>query len=250
MKPSLVLVIVLAAVAGGVIGGLVVALFSESGEQKPVAVPELADIQSYDDRALKAEIRRNAADLESARIRFNDLAGQLESARDERDALRRENSVLTGKVERLESVRPAALKLADTKDVTEYDRAAQKALERARNKEEAEAVARKEKQMARWMEQGRTRVLETLDKKLSLSQAQRDGISVVLDNLNRRIRELNTAGAAAKESGEDYDWQGEWNSALEDAETELRNELSSAQQTTYDELVGEGNISRIAWPDK
>lgn len=255
MKSSALLLAVLCSLGGGIAGGAAVyfvAGMSPNDVSGRVAVapqsPETSDGVVQDGEDL-------TGDLEAMKKRIDQLESDLVTAERERRAL----------LDDVDSPQPDAGAAPDSGNETErkptpvevdspefkaaVDSAVKDALERARKKEEEEWTAAAEAETERWMEEGKKKLLATLDEKLSLTQYQRDRIGEIYDKMTAQTNGMDEAARKAREAGESYDWEKEWEKIDEEAETALRAELGSAQISTYEELVGDGGFSQLLWPD-
>lgn len=90
-------------------------------------------------------------------------------------------------------------------------------------------------------------ILDKLASELSLTEVQKTNIDAVLAKMSTRFAENMERGRAARESGEDFDWQAEMKKINDDAVEAVKAELSSAQANTLDTILGEdGNLNSLA----
>jgi hypothetical protein len=89
-------------------------------------------------------------------------------------------------------------------------------------------------------------ILDKLASELSLTEVQKTNIDAVLANMSSKFAENMERGRAARESGEDFDWQAEMKKINDDAVAAVKDELSSAQANTLDTMLGEdGNLNSL-----
>lgn len=251
MKSTTILVAVVASLVGGVVGAVV---FSQLAPPEPTTVPApvATEVEGYDDSNLRGETRRNSdaiADLQGELLR---MEARLQDAEDERAALVEENAKLketagnTGEGEVV--TKPAesgAGEPASPELEAEVDRAVANALEKVAEKERAEKEAATRKETAGWMGDATTNIVKKLDAELTLTQFQRDRVNEIMANTTERIADLMVSGQGKSEDGRE-----QWDTIWRETSDAIRSEIGSAQQTTYDELVGERGIVSIAWGGK
>ncbi|MBZ0134955.1 MAG: hypothetical protein K8I27_01115 [Planctomycetes bacterium] len=250
MKTTTVLAAVIAALVGGVVGALV---FSQLAPVAPAPVPTpvAAEADSYDDSAVRSETRRNSDAIANLQGDLLRLQVRLKDADDERAILVNENRKLKEAAASTEpegvtakpdgsTVEPASPELE-----AKVERALANALEKAAEKERAEKEAATRKQTAGWMGEAGETITKKLDARLALTQYQRDRITEIMADTTDRIADLMVAGQGKSEDGRE-----QWDTIWRETSEAIRNEMGSAQQTTYDELVGERGVVSIAWGGK
>lgn len=257
MKSPALLVALVAAVIGGVVGAVVVSLLNPT-TQAPAQGGVVADSQVYNDTGLRAEQQRNRNELDAMRLEIDALTTELESAKRQRQQLETKNDALNTKLDSLEGAEiSSALSTTDSQpdpsgvvDKADVDKAVQDALEKAQQEKREKAIAAKQRETEKWINDGRDRVLKKLAAELSLTSSQHDGITTVFEQFNERMQDLTLTAVAAQDAGEKFDYRAEWDALVLETNTAIRNELGSAQLGTYDELVGERGFASLAWPGK
>ena len=252
MKSTTILVAVVASLVGGVVGALAFSQLAPGDEPTTVTAPVATEVEGYDDSALRADTRRNTDAINDVQGELLRLQDRVDELQDERKALLEENTKLkqhTNETVDVEVVtKPGE---TDTPRSTspeleaEVDRAVAAALEKQAEQERAEWEAATRKETEGWMGDARDNITEKLDAKLTLTQFQRDRIGEIMGNTTQRVADLMVSGAGKGDDGREQ-WDTIWRETTE----AIRNELGTAQQTTYDELVGERGIVSIAWDSK
>lgn len=254
MKSSTILVAVFASLVGGAVGAFVVSQLAPAPEPATVPAPVAAEMEGYDDTALRGETTRNSdaiADLQAELIR---IGARLDDLAEERDALIEENTKLKETAGETEPGGEVVTKTngsdsggestpANPELEAEVDRAAAEALKKKDEQRRAEKEAATRKETEGWMGDASATITKKLDAELSLTQYQRDRINEIMANTTQRVADLMAAGKSD-------DSRESWDTIWRETNDAIRNEIGSAQQTTYDELVGERGIVSIAWEGK
>jgi hypothetical protein len=111
---------------------------------------------------------------------------------------------------------------------------------------EAERNAEREKQMADMIAARNTKILDKLTTELSLTEAQKANVQVLLDDYTTKRREVWERGNKARTDGVEFDWQVEFKTVNDAAAEAVRAELSTAQVSTFNTLIGEGSLDDLA----
>ncbi|MEZ5990927.1 MAG: hypothetical protein R3E76_01040 [Planctomycetota bacterium] len=255
MKSSSLMLAVIAALLGGIVGAFVFSVVAPptAAPRQDTASVDAKSAEPYDDGDLRAAVKRSEDELATLRLEIGALTTELNAARRERAGLAGSNKVVTEEPEEGE-VSPAARagtpESSDSELKAEVDQAVKDALARAQKEEREKAIAAKRGQTQKWIDDGRERVLKKLDAELSLTTIQRENISKVFDSMNARMADLYEEAETAKENGEAFDWNAEWGALIEDTDAAIRAEIGTAQLPAYDELAGEHGFIGIAWPGK
>ena len=248
MKFTTILTPVVASLIGGAIGALVVWQIALAPQPAPVPALAGAQLESYDDSTLRHETKRNAeaiVDLQGELLRTQ---GRINELALERNSLLEENRQLKdgSAVGAQGEIREAGASKAEIHELeTEVDRAVAEALKKQADQEREEKVAATRNETESWMGDARDNIVSKLDAELSLSQYQRDRIIEIMANTTQRVSELMASGGGKGEDG-----RTQWNSIWRETGDAIRSELEWAQQSAYDELVGERGIVSIAWEGK
>ena len=96
-----------------------------------------------------------------------------------------------------------------------------------------------EKQMEDWAASRNKAIVDKLATELSLTEVQKVNIETVLTNMNTKRGEVMERGRAARDAGEDFDWQAEMKAVSDASLEEVKAELSSAQVSTLNTLLGD-----------
>lgn len=245
MKATTILLVLAASLAGGAVGALIVTWL----DVRPKPPTQAAQAPANMDRqGGKADTQRVGDAITDLQAQLERIEKQLADAREERKDLRAHNEELQASLERAEAGVPANDSGAEATTPAmeaEVDRAVQEALEKAAENERVEKAAATRRETEGWMGDARDNIVRKLDEKLLLTQFQRDRIGEIMQRTTERIADLMVSGAGKSEDGRE-----QWNAIWQETTDAIRNELGSAQHTTYDELVGERGIVSIAWEGK
>ena len=99
--------------------------------------------------------------------------------------------------------------------------------------------AERKKQMEEWAASRNKAIVDKLATELSLTEVQKVNIETVLTNMNTKRGEVMERGRAARDAGEDFDWQAEMKAVSDASLEEVKAELSSAQVSTLNTLLGD-----------
>lgn len=258
MKSSSLLLALIAAVVGGVVGAFSFSVIQPSAD--PVPRPDDGSIgvtpnEPYNDTDLRVALKQSDDELAALRLELGALKTDLSLAKqamvEENTKPAADDAKVEGTETEVESETPAESSDQPESELkAEVDTAVKDALAKAREEEREKEVAAKRNQTEKWVNNGRDRVLKTLDAELNLTVTQRENIARAFDSMNTRISELYEDATVAKENGEDFDWGTEWETLIEDTDAAIRAEIGTAQLHAYDELAGERGFSGIAWPSK
>lgn len=251
MKSAWMIATVLAALVAGVGGGVVATEFM-SQQQAPVRKVQVAhgepdDVTPAGDNS--AEVRELNAKLATLDLRLS----KAEDAVSDRGEYEDQIAALKTRIDEFEKAGPVVATTDDEGNPVaapdpESD-AFKAAVERFLDERDEQERAERQQQREEWInqrrEQEKERIVTTMTEKLALTPLQQENIKVVLDDYNKKRGELMTRGMEARRSGEEFDWRGE----REKIETEVKNsieaELSLSQVSSFQELVGEGEVDDI-----
>jgi hypothetical protein len=111
---------------------------------------------------------------------------------------------------------------------------------------QAERDAEREKQMADMIARRNTQILDKLTTELSLTEAQKTNVNNILTDYTAKRREAFERGNKARQDGVEFDWQAEFKVVNDAAAEAVRAELSTAQVSTFNTLIGEGSLDDLA----
>jgi hypothetical protein len=250
MKSGMLVIAVLASVIAGAAGGYVAALYGapEKGSNKvsnvtPVDMPEAGlDVKDHTD-----EIDRLRSDLGALTVR---MQGMVDPA--EYDILVKKHAELKASVDELKaggvvvtkgpegeidagSIPPAVLETAVDEVI------AKREAER-----EAARQAERERQMEEWNKRRNDAIIERLATELSLTEVQKVNIEVALNDYAAKRRDVWVRNGQARENGEEFDFRAEMATVHTAAADAVRAELSTAQVSTFNELLGERDLESLA----
>lgn len=192
---------------------------------------ERMPVESPDNRSEVADLRAIVQQQDRELLRLRE---QLAEAGDA-EALRAEIKRLKAEVADVqeEEIGPGS---------PEFAEAVNKAIEAKAEADRRERDEDRTKRMQQLFEQQIEKTISALDEKLSLTEAQESSIRDHLKSYGTARIETMGRGSAAREKGEEFDFQGEF-TKLRDKYTKLvRDELTADQQAEFDELVGDKGI--------
>ena len=260
MKPTWLVIAVCASVLAGAGGGYVATQYSAAKPETNKVAVEATDLGGSDDSAINLDVQdKKIAGLQGD---LNSLLLRLEKA----ERASAENAKLKGEIDDLEA-RIAEIKKAPAVVATdaagnpvsanngaspapgtaEWDAAVAEAMEKKAAEDRAVRDAEREKRMADMMVQRNKTILDKLSTELSLTEVQKTNIDAILSDMNTKRGEVMQRGREAGDSGTEFDWRAEMK-VVSDASLEaVKSELSSAQLSTFNELVGEdGSLDSLA----
>lgn len=255
MKPIWLAIGVFAAVAGGGAGGVVATQLMAPARAdapktiaaKPLDEKAATEVKNYDNDL--AQLRN---DMKSLSLKLSEAET---SAKDSKAELAKAKADYETRIANLEK-RPAGTVAA--KDGTggtapavaenspELSAAVEKVLAEREETRRKEREAEQQKWMEdRWVTEN-TAIATALTEKLSLTPDQQAKVNTLLEGYTNSRRDLMTRGREAMESGTEFDWRAEGTKINTAVTEQVRAELSSAQLSTFNELVGDNGISALA----
>ena len=129
---------------------------------------------------------------------------------------------------------------------TELDARFDDYMERREAAEEARRAAEREERMTEMVQAGNKAILDRLSTDLALTEAQKNNITVVLDNYATARRDVFQRGGEAREQGVEFDWGTEMTTVHSAAADAVRNELAGEQLSQFNELLGDRSLDRLA----
>lgn len=249
MKPAMLLAVILSAIAAGGASGFLATQFIEEPESPAAQIALEHDADEPKDftddiRKQSARISVHDDDIDALRSSLADAeAGMVDEA-----ALLKRIDVLNARIAALEARKPTVEATKDGEPDPEADvlkAAVAEAMEEAEVKRRAERDAERREGASRWMSRGNDRILTTLSDKLNLSEVQKETIKAQIDEYSKKRIAVMTKGMEARRNGEEFDWREEMTTVSTEATDAIRLELSSAQASTFDELVGDEGISSL-----
>jgi hypothetical protein len=252
MKSAWLIVAVLASVVAGAGGGYVATHFADKPTQNKVAS---AEPLSLDDDSKPAavdnsdQIKKLEGDIGALMTRLE----KAESANADAAGLQKKIDALNTQIAELKAAGAVAAKPVDggtipTATSTNPELAAEvdKIIAEREAAKEAERQAEREKQMADMIAARNTKILDKLTTELSLTEAQKTNVQVLLDDYTAKRRATWDRAQQAQKDGVEFDWQGEFKTVNDAAAEAVRAELSTAQVSTFNTLLGEGSLDDLA----
>jgi len=262
MKPAWLLIAIFASVLAGAGGGYVATHYLGDAQPKgnTVAAAPIEDLGTDDSSA-----DRKAQDDKIAKLNgdLNALMVRLEAA----ERAGAENAKLKDDIKGLES-KIAELKKAGavvaatdgngnpvapanagsmTPGTPEFDAAVAEAMEKKAAEDRAARDAERQKRMEEMMANRNKTIVDKLSTELSLTETQKTNITAVLEDMNTKRGEVWKRGEEARTNGTEFDWRAEMKTVNDNALEAVKSELSSAQLSTFNELVGEdGSLDSLA----
>ena len=262
MKPAILLGVIFAgALAGGAGGYVATQLAPEPARQqasRPAAIaPEatagtdLGPAVEGHGKSLNA-LQMQVAGLES---RLADAEAKAKSASESAASLKAELDASRQKLNDLESRPGAAVANGGSTDgsvavppelgTPEFKAAVDAAIKEREEQQRKERDAEREREMADRMAQANKSALDKMNEKLVLSVEQQDKIKTHLDAFSNARRDVMRRGMEARQAGTEFNWEQEMTTVNNTATEAVRAELSSAQLTTFNEMVGERGVSSL-----
>ncbi len=254
MKPIWLAITVAAAIAGGGAGGViatkVMAPAQRNSEPVATAAKPLDDKPVGESRNYDNELAELRNDIKTLNVKLSDA---VTAANDSKASLATATADYNKRIAALES-RPAGT-VANSGGGTspapvdesspEFAAAVEKVLADRDEQRRKEREAEQQKWMEdRWVQENTT-IATTLTEKLALTPEQVAKVNTVLEGYTNSRRDLMERGRAAMESGTEFDWRAEGTKLSTEVTEQIRGELSSAQLSTFNELVGDQGISAL-----
>lgn len=190
-------------------------------------------VESPDNRSEVADLRAKVQQQDRELLRLRE---QLAEAGDA-EALRAEIKRL--KAEVADAQQPDDVIEPGSPDFAE---AVKKAIEEKAEADRRERDEDRKKRMQQLFEQQIAKTISALDEKLSLTEAQESSIRDHLKRYGTARIETMGRGSAAREKGEEFDFQGEFTKLRDKYTKAVRDELTADQQADFDDLVGDKGI--------
>jgi DNA repair exonuclease SbcCD ATPase subunit len=252
MKSAWLIAAVLASVVAGAGGGYIAS--QQAGQQQPA--PNKVEVAALDldgGTDHSSDLRKQADEISRLRTELGSLMVRVESAEKangETAALKAQIKELSTKLETLKASggtvagsdgTGAAPIAAPNANTPEFDAAVEAAIEKREAAQRAERDAERQKQMEDWANQRNKTIVDKLATDLSLTEVQKTNIETILKDQDAKRAEVMQRGRAARDNGEEFDWGAEMGTVSTAAVEAVRAELSSAQLTTFNELLGDSN---------
>lgn len=250
MKSAWLIAAVLASVVAGAGGGYVAVQYA--GQQPAPAKVEVAatDLDSGTDHS--ADLKQQSDEINKLRADLGTLLVRVENAEKagaENAELKKQISDLQTRIEALKASggtvtsndSGGAMTPAPDTNTPEFEAAVAAAIEKREAAQRAERDAERQKQMEEWANQRNKAIVDKLATDLSLTEVQKTNIETILKDQDAKRAEVMQRGRAARDAGEEFDWGTELGAVSTAAVEAVRAELSSAQLTTFNELLGDSN---------
>ncbi|MCG3183064.1 MAG: hypothetical protein ICCCNLDF_01148 [Planctomycetes bacterium] len=250
MKSAWLIAAVLASVVAGAGGGYVAVQYA--GQQPAPAKVEVAatDLDSGTDHS--ADLKQQSDEINKLRADLGTLLVRVENAEKagaENAELKKQISDLQTRIEALKASggtvtsndSGGAMTPAPDTNTPEFEAAVAAAIEKREAAQRAERDAERQKQMEEWANQRNKAIVDKLATDLSLTEVQKTNIETILKDQDAKRAEVMQRGRAARDAGEEFDWGTEMGAVSTAAVEAVRAELSSAQLTTFNELLGDSN---------
>lgn len=250
MKPVLMIAVIFGAVIAGAAGGYVAS--SMAPEPERTASPRVAVTDNEprtDDKAdLSPLVSKHGNDIAGLRGEIDSLVGRVDAAEKKVISLETEKTALQTELSNLKkqpaSGGGAATPTADPESVA-FKEAVLKAVEEKEAADRAARDAEREKQMAEFVANANKQMVDRLTTELSLTADQVPKIQAIIEDMSTKRREVWTKGEEARRNGTQFDWGTEMQAVTKASTDAVRAELSSAQLSTFNELVGDRGLSAL-----
>lgn len=250
MKPVLMIAVIFGAVVAGAAGGYVASSMAPEPERTAPRVAAADNETKTEDTRedLSPLISKQGNDIAGLRGEIDSLVARVDTAEKKVTSLETEKTALMTEISNLKK-QPAsgggvATPTADPESAA-FKEAVIKAID---EKAEADRVAReaeREKQMAEFVANANKQMVTTLTEKLALTSDQVPKIQALIDDRSAKRREVVTKGEEARKNGTEFDWGTEMANVDKASTDAVRAELSSAQLSTFNELVGERGLGAL-----
>jgi hypothetical protein len=252
MKPGLMIIAILASVVAGAGGGYVATTMLAEKTPTPRTTVAANDFGSD---PVNSTSGSDAEELVRIRQDVDILRARLEKAErtDSPDkALTDQIDKLNTRIAQLEKGGAVVAKSADGSPNpvalpdAELDARFDDYMERREAAEEARRAAEREERMTEMVQAGNKAILDRLSTDLALTEAQKNNITVVLDNYATARRDVFQRGGEAREQGVEFDWGTEMTTVHNAAADAVRNQLAGEQLSQFNELLGDRSLDRLA----
>jgi len=250
MKSAWLIAAVLASVVAGAGGGYVAVQYA--GQQPAPAKVEVAatDLDGGTDHS--ADLKKQSDELNKLRADLGTLLVRVENAEKagaENAELKKQISDLQTRIEALKASggtvtsndSGGAMTPAPDTGTPEFEAAVAAAIEKREAAQRAERDAERQKQMEEWANQRNKAIVDKLATDLALTEVQKTNIDTILKDQDAKRAEVMQRGRTARDNGEEFDWGTEMGAVSTAAVEAVRAELSSAQLTTFNDLLGDSN---------
>jgi len=249
MKPALMIAVVFGAVIAGSAGGYVASSFNQQPERTAPRVAAVDTTEKPEDKTdLSPLVSKQGSDISSLRGEIDSLVTRIDKAEGRVSSLETEKASLLAEIANLKKAPPVSGggggAVVDA-DSPSFKEAVAKAIEEKDAADRATRDAEREKQMAEFVANANKQMVDTLTEKLALTSDQIPKIKTIVEDMAAKRRDVFTKAGEARQKGEQFDWgteMGAINTAATDA---VKNELTSAQQTTFAELTGDRGLSAL-----
>lgn len=250
MKPVLMIAVIFGAVVAGAAGGYVASSMAPEPERTSPRVAAAADTdaktESKDD--LSPLVSKHGNDIAGLRGEIDSLVSRVDAAEKKVTSLETEKTALQTELSNLKK-QPATgggttVPTADPDSVA-FKEAVNKAIEEKEAADRAARDAEREKQMAEFVANANKQMVDRLTTELSLTADQVPKIQAIIEDMSAKRREVWTKGEEARRNGTEFDWGTEMGNVTKASTDAVRAELSSAQLTTFNELVGDRGLSAL-----
>ncbi|MCA8914102.1 MAG: hypothetical protein KDB90_01720 [Planctomycetes bacterium] len=248
MKAGWLLAAIFASIVAGAGGGYVAVQYGNQNQPAPKQVAA-ADPLTLDSDA-KDKGTDNSDALTKLRQDIQALQVRLDQAERDKKDLKEGIDSLNTKLAKVPTA-PAGggetveggtgggtIEPVDTTDPAFAD-AVEKVIQQREEEAAAKRDAERKKQMEEWAASRNKAIVDKLATELSLTEVQKVNIETVLTNMNTKRGEVMERGRAARDAGEDFDWQAEMKAVSDASLEEVKAELSSAQVSTLNTLLGD-----------
>lgn len=250
MKSAWLIAAVLASVVAGAGGGYVAVQYA--GQQPAPAKVEVAALDLDGGTDHSADLKRQADEISRLRAELGTLLVRVENAEKagaENAELKKQISDLHTRIEALKASGGTVTSndsgggttVAPEANTPEFEAAVAAAIEKREAAQRAERDAERQKQMEEWANQRNKAIVDKLATDLSLTEVQKTNIETILKDQDAKRAEVMQRGRTARDNGEEFDWGAEMGAVSTAAVEAVRAELSSAQVTTFNELLGDSN---------
>jgi hypothetical protein len=247
MKPAVLIAVVFGAIIAGGAGGFLAAQFAAPTPTAPV--PQLASAPAAEHDDLKPELDTHAGKIVKLTSEVDRLVVRLNAAEEKA----KQADVLAAKVEgltkQLETVRANPGSTGEVAPGTADENKLREMIKEEMVQHEKDQAAQAEAERDKRFEDMRTaatkRSLDTLTEKLSLDSVQVPKMKAILDSFSAKGAEIMRKGGEARRNGEEFDFRAEVAAANTAATEEVKALLSSAQLTTFNELVGDRGLRAV-----
>ena len=250
MKSAWLIAAVLASVVAGAGGGYVAVQYAD--QQPAPAKVEVAATDLDGSKDHSADLKQQSDEINKLRADLGTLLVRVENAEKagaENAELKKQISDLQTRIEALKASggtvtsndSGGAMTPAPDTNTPEFEAAVAAAIEKREAAQRAERDAERQKQMEEWANQRNKAIVDKLATDLSLTEVQKTNIDTILKDQDAKRAEVMQRGRTARDNGEEFDWGTEMGAVSTAAVEAVRAELSSAQLTTFNELLGDSN---------